>query len=186
MMARKLLKRIHLAATFWLMSCVVYLLATTLRQAGLEWWQIFPLSGPSALVMCLLVSLYLFALYRGADGARYIEIEHPLTSSSCYLGFYVSTPFLGGLPALLTTGGVPDTSGLFCSIAMGTLGTTFLVWIVIDPAAGAIEMLLPPSRRHRAARLAERNRLSSWTDAHGTSVQADELSSGGAPHPSAA
>ncbi len=161
MMARKLLKRIHLVATIWLMSCTVYLLAVTLRQAGLQWWQIFPLSGHSALVILLLVSLYLSAFFRGADGARYIEIEHPLTSSDCYLGFYVSTPLLGGLAALLAATGVPDAGRLLFSIAMGTLGTTFLVWIVIDPAAGAVEMLLPASRRHRTERLAERSRFAS-------------------------
>lgn len=159
MMARKLLRRIHLVATFWLMSCVIYLLAVALRQAGLEWWQVFSLSCPSALVIVLLVSLYLFAFFRGADGARYNEIEHPLTSSDCYLGFYVSTPLLGSLAALLATTSISDTGRLLYSIAMGTLGTTFLVWIVIDPAAGAIEMLLPASRRHRAERVAERSRL---------------------------
>jgi purine-cytosine permease-like protein len=186
MVARKLLRRIHLVATFWLISCVIYLLAAALRQAGLEWWQIFPLSGPSALLIVLLVSLYLYAFFRGADGARYIRIEHPLTSCNCYLGFYVSTPFLGGLAALLASTGPSDAAGILCSIAMGTFATTLFVWIVIDPAAGAIEMLLPASRRHRAERLAERRRLASWTAVQDIELQTSEMSSGPAPHPSTA
>lgn len=181
MMARKLLRRIHLVATFWLMSCVIYLLTTALHQAGLEWWHIFSLSGPSALVIVLLVSLYLFAFFRGADGARYIEIEHPLTSCNCYLGFYVSTPFLGGLAALLASTGPSDVANLLCTVSMGTLSMTSLVWIVIDPAAGAIEMLLPASRRHRGERLAERRRFASWT-----AMQEIEIHADGAPRPSAA
>lgn len=186
MMARKLLRRIHLIATFWFMSCAIYLLATALHQAGLEWWQIFSLSGPSALAIVLLVSLYLFAFFRGADGARYIEIEHPLTSCNCYLGFYVSTPFLGGLAALLASTGPSDAANLLCSVSMGTLATTFFVWIVIDPAAGAVEMLLPASRRHRAERLTERSRFASWTVVQEIETQVDELSSAHTPHPSAA
>ena len=39
---------------------------------------------------------------------------------------------------------------------LGTLKTTFIVWIVIDPLVGVIEMLLPESREHRAERLAEK------------------------------
>jgi hypothetical protein len=41
-------------------------------------------------------------------------------------------------------------------IALGTLGMTFLVWVIVDPLIGLLEMLLPPaSRRHRAERLAK-------------------------------
>ena len=154
MTAKKMLKRVHLVATIWFVLCVGYLIAMALHQVGLKWWLVFSLSGHSALVLVMLVSLYLFAMFRGAGGARYVEEEHPLTSSDCYLGFYVSAPLLGGLAAVLGTAGAPETSRLLFSIALGTLGTTFLVWIVIDPAAGMIEMLLPASRRHRAERIA--------------------------------
>ena len=161
MMVRKFLKRIHLAATIWFVLCLSYLLAVTLHHAGLKWWLIFPLSGQSTVVILLLVSLYLFAFFRGADGARYIEIEHPLTSSDWYLGFYVSAPLLGGLAAVLAAADDPNSGRVLYSVAMGTLGTTFLVWIVIDPAAGAIETLLPASRRHRAERIDGADRLTS-------------------------
>jgi hypothetical protein len=39
-------------------------------------------------------------------------------------------------------------------MSLGTLCATFLVWIVVDPAAGLVEMLLPTSREHRLKRLA--------------------------------
>jgi hypothetical protein len=39
-------------------------------------------------------------------------------------------------------------------VALGTLGTTFLVWVIIDPIASLFETLLPASRRHRFERLA--------------------------------
>jgi len=39
-------------------------------------------------------------------------------------------------------------------IALGTFGTTFLVWVIVDPVAGLLEtLLLPASRKHRAKRL---------------------------------
>ncbi|MGE5294754.1 MAG: hypothetical protein ACM3VT_07985, partial [Solirubrobacterales bacterium] len=40
-------------------------------------------------------------------------------------------------------------------VAMGTLGTTFIIWVVVDPIAGLVEMLLPTSRKHRLERLAQ-------------------------------
>jgi hypothetical protein len=39
---------------------------------------------------------------------------------------------------------------------MGTLGATFAVWVVVDPIAGVLEVMLsPPARRHRSERLSE-------------------------------
>ena len=153
MMPRTLLKRVHLVATIWFIACVGYLLAMAFHQAGLKWWLIFSLSGHSALGLILLVSLYLFAFYRGADRARYGEAEHPVTSSDYYLVFYVSAPLLGGLAAVLSTANAPNVGRTLSAVAMGTLATTFVVWIVIDPVAGMIESLLPASRRHRAQRI---------------------------------
>jgi len=153
MTARTLLRRVHLIATTWFVACTGYLFALGLHQAGLKWWLVFPLSGHSVLMMTFLVSLYLFAWFRGTDGARYNRMEHPLTSSDSYLGFYVSTPLLGGLAALLAMADGQSAQRVLFLVAIGTLGTTFLVWIVIDPALGVLEQLLPASRRHRAQRL---------------------------------
>ena len=152
MTARKLLKWIHVVATVWFVACVTYLIAMGLRQTGLRWWLVFSLSGYSTFMILLFVSLYLFAFYRGIGGARRIGIEHPLTSSDCYIGFYASAPLIGGLMAVAGTVDNPGMHVSMVGIAMGTLKTTFLVWIVIDPLVGVIETLLPASRRHRAER----------------------------------
>jgi hypothetical protein len=154
--SKKALKRIHLVATVWFMVCVGYMLILALRQVGFNWWLIFSLSGHSALMVFLLVSLYLFAFVRGVGSTQHISLEHPLTSTDYYMGFYVSAPLLGGLAGILgMAADIEDVHRFLLGLAMGTLGTTFAVWVVIDPLAGLIEMLLPPSRRHRAQRLAD-------------------------------
>jgi hypothetical protein len=156
MFERKLLRSIHLVSTAWFVVCVGYILVLTLHQAGFRWWVIFYVSGHSALILLLLVSLYLFAIFRGASGAQKIEIEHRLTSSNHYMLFYVSAPFLGGLAGYCGTVGVGTTAQLLIGVAMGTLVTTFLVWVIVDPVTGLVETLLvPASRRHRAERLAQ-------------------------------
>jgi len=154
MSGRRTLKLIHFGGTAWLVLCLGYILITTLRQAGVNWWIIFSLSGHSALVILLLVSLYLFAIFRGVGESRIIEAEHPLTSTSYYTALYLATPFLGCLAGCLGMIGVKGAEEFFVGIALGTLGTTFLAWVIVDPAAGMLEMLFPPSRRHRTERLA--------------------------------
>jgi hypothetical protein len=115
------------------------------------------LSGPSALVVFLLISLYLFALYRGMGEAQKIETEHPLTTTGYYMALYVTAPLLGGLAGILgMVGATEPIRFLFLlGVALGTLGTTFVVWVGIDPMVGMLEMLLPASRKHRTERLAE-------------------------------
>jgi hypothetical protein len=70
------------------------------------------------------------------------------------MAFYVATPFLGGLAGCLGMIGARTTSQFLTGIGLGTLGTTFLVWVIVDPATGLVEMLLPVSRKHRTERLA--------------------------------
>ncbi len=156
MTQRNKLKLVHLASTAWFMLCVGYILVLALRQAGVHWWVIFSLTGYSALLIFLLVSLYLFAIFRGAGRSQKIEIEHPLTSTNYYLAFYIATPFLGGVAGCLGMIGENRISQFLLGIALGTLGATFLVWVIVDPVAGLLETLLPSaSRKHRAERLAQ-------------------------------
>jgi hypothetical protein len=155
MNTRRALRLMHLASTIWFMVCVSYILALTLRQVGFQWWLIFSLSGHSALVILLLISLYLFALSRGVREAQPSEVEHPLTTASGYMGFYVAAPLLGGLAGTLGMAGVGNPAKFLLGIALGTLGTTFTVWVIVDPIIGLTEMLLPASRRHRAERFAQ-------------------------------
>jgi hypothetical protein len=154
---RKTLRSIHLAGTVWFMLCVGYVLVLALRQAGVRWWVLFYLSGHGVLLAFILISLYLFAIFRGVSGGQVHQIEHPLTSTGYYTAFYVTIPFLGGLAGCLGMIGVCTIVQQFLQgIALGTLAATFLVWVIVDPAAGILEVWLsPPAKRHRAQRVAQ-------------------------------
>jgi hypothetical protein len=157
MFRRGTLRSIHLAGTVWFMLCFGYVLVRVLVQAGVRWWVVFSLSGHGALIVFILISLYLFAIFRGVSSSQKLQVEHPLTRTSYYTGFYVTTPFLGGLAGCLGMIGVcTGVQQFLLGIALGTLGATFLVWVVVDPAAGVLEVVLSPaSRKHRATRLAQ-------------------------------
>jgi hypothetical protein len=149
------LRWVHIASTIWFVLAVGYLLVLTLRQAGVRWWVVFSLSGHGLLITLFLISLYLFAIFRGISSSQTVQVEHPLTRTTYYAMLYVLTPFLGGMAGCLGMIGA-RTSGQFrLGVAMGTLGVTFLVWVILDPAIGLLEMLLPASRKHRIQRLAE-------------------------------
>ena len=157
MLRRSTVRSIHLAGTIWFILCLAYLLGLTLRQAGVRWWVLFSLSGHGLLITFILVSLYLFAIFRGISSSQNIHLEHPLTSTDYYTVFYVTTPFLGGLAGCLSMPGVSaNTLQFLLAVALGTLGATFLVWVIVDPLAGVLEVALSPTaRRHRAERLAQ-------------------------------
>lgn len=160
MSKHRTLKSFHLAGTVWFTVCVGYILVLALRQAGVNWWVVFSLSGHGVLIVLLLISLYLFAIYRGISSSQKVQIEHPLTSTSYYAVFYVITPLLGGLAGCLGMIGISTLGQFVLGITLGTLGTTFLVWVIIDPLAGLLEMLLlPASRRHCTERLARAKAL---------------------------
>jgi hypothetical protein len=152
---RRAIKLVHITGTAWLILCMFYIMAAALRQAGINWWVIFSLSGHTALLVFLLVSLYLFAIFRGVDKGQEMESEHPLTSTIYYEVLYVGTPFLGSMASCLGMVGVTAIGQFAMGIAMGTLGSTFLVWVIVDPAAGSVELLLPAGRKHRLERIAE-------------------------------
>lgn len=158
---RNILNVVHFVSTAWFILCTSYVCAITLRQAGKSWWVIVSLSGYSTLLALLLISLYLFAIFRGVARSQKIQVEHPLTSTRYYMGFYVSAPFLGGLAGMLGMIGEERLSQFVLGIALGSLWATFLVWIVVDPAAGFLEMLVPSSRKHRLERLAS---LRAWRE----------------------
>ncbi len=154
MLKHRLIKLVHLAGLIWLVLCLLYIMALTLRRAGVGWWVIFSLSGYSAFLISLLVSLYFFALYRVFARSQKIEVEHPLTTSDYYAFFYIAAPFLGGIAGC--TGGINTTTSEFLlEISIASLGTAFLVWVIIDPIAGCIEILTPAGLKHRAKRLAQ-------------------------------
>jgi len=151
---RNTLKTIHLVGTIWFMVCVGYLLVLTLHQAGFNWWFIFSLSGHSALLIFLLISLYLFTIFGAGGKGQGIAVEHPLTSTGPYLAFYVSVPILGVLAGAVAMVGETKITQFLSGIALGTLAMTFLTWVIVDPLASMLEMLLPASQEHRFQRLA--------------------------------
>jgi hypothetical protein len=143
----------------WFLFGAGYLLAIMLRQAGFSWLVLFSFSGYSLLLVLVLTSLYLFAIFKGVDRNQKITIEHPLTTTGAYCLFYDITPFLGGFAGWLATLGSERPSVVGPFIALGTLCATFLVWVVIDPSVALAERLLPASRAHRRQRLAEAEQL---------------------------
>jgi hypothetical protein len=101
------------------------------------------------------MSIYLFAVFKGVSRKQEV-VEHPLTSTNYYMFLYGVSPFLGTLAGCIGMIGENRISHFLLGIALGTLGTTFLVWVIVDPVTGLLEMLLPPaSRKHRAERLAQ-------------------------------
>jgi len=154
MSGRKVLKLTHFAGTIWLIVCLGYILVSILRQLGVKWWVIFSLSGHSVLIILMLISLYLFLIFQGIKRAT-ISAEHPLTSSGPYLLLYDVSPILGAFAAGIGLMGSSEVAELLLGVALGTMGATFLSWIIVDPAVGLVEMLLPTSREHRVERLAK-------------------------------
>ncbi|MCD6392511.1 MAG: hypothetical protein J7M40_03290 [Planctomycetes bacterium] len=154
MTGKRLLKLVHASSTAWFVLCAGFLLTLAMRQAGAAWWLIFSLSGYSLVLVFVLVSIYLLAVYRGVRRHQ-TEQEYPLTSSPNYMAFYDVCPFIGAIAGLISGFDIRGLMEHANMIAVGSLGTTFLVWIVLDPAIAFIEMYLPKSRKLRKLRLAQ-------------------------------
>ncbi|MFH1371565.1 MAG: hypothetical protein ABII09_09815 [Planctomycetota bacterium] len=155
---KKMLKSTHLASMVWFMLCVGYVSILAMWEAGFKWWLIFSLSGHLALLVTLLASLYLFAIFKGAYKDPDMQQEHPLTSTCSYLVFYVSAPLFGALAGAAAMIGETRIFPFFTGIAMGTLATTCLTWVIVDPLASTLEMLASVSREHRLRRLSTEKR----------------------------
>lgn len=151
----KKLKTLHLVSTVWFMLCTGYVFILALRQTGFNWLVIFSLSGHLSLLVILLVCIYLFVLFRGVEKVPDMQSEHPLTSTSYYMIFYVSMPFMGAFAGLLGIIGEAPLSSYLPAAAMGTIGATFLTWVAIDGITGSVELLLPKPRAYRLQRLAD-------------------------------
>jgi len=151
---KKAIKLLHLASTIWFMVCTGYIFTLAMHQAGFNWFVIFSLSGHWALIIILLVSLYLFIIFRGTDPGLNMQAEHPLTSTPYYMMFYSLTPFLGAIAGILGILGETRIGTLLGGIALGTIGATFLTWVIIDPITGFFEVLTPGPKKQRSLRIA--------------------------------
>jgi len=152
MTTQRLLKRIHVLGTAWLVFSAVALLVLSLRQAGVNWWWVFSISGYSAILFTFLLAFFLFAMFRGVVRAQCAQ-EHPLSTSLAYLVFYDAAPFIGAVAGVLGSIGLADGFVAVCMVAEGTLGMTFITWVVVDSVVGGIESLLPQSVQQRSRRL---------------------------------
>jgi hypothetical protein len=154
-MLKKPIKIMHLAGLVWMIACLLYMTVLILVSLNVQWWVIFSISGYSVLLSLLMISLYLFSIYRGVARSQRIEVEHPLTTSDYYAFFLVIAPFLGALTACFGWTGIPKVSEFLLEISIASLGTSFLAWIIVDPIIGCVEVLSPSGLKHRSARLAE-------------------------------
>jgi len=162
MTQRRFFKAIHFISTIWFVASVAFIIIYKMRQEGYQWWLILSLSGFSAVFTVFLLSVYLVAIFRGAVRSQEPEIEHPLSSMPAYMVLYSISPILGGLAGLLGTIGVEeiDTVNHYISLVfLGTIGATFLFWVIVDPMVAIIETVLPECRNHRRQRLAHAKAL---------------------------
>lgn len=146
-------KILHFASTAWLVVSFLYIFINALRYWGVKWWLIFSLSGYSLLVLLLLISFYLFAIYNGLVRNERIEKEHPLTRTTHYMFLYDMSPFIGALAALFAITSADNISQALTVIAIGTFAVTFIFWIVVDPILNLVEASLPQSIEYRKQRL---------------------------------
>ncbi len=128
-----------------------------MRQAGMGWWAIFSTSSYTILLSIIVLVIYAFAIYRGAARGQEPVQEHPLTSTLAYMLLYSASPLLGALAGLWAALGLKEPLRFGITVIVGTLGMTFFVWVIVDPALGFVELLMPGCRKHRRERL-ERKR----------------------------
>ena len=150
------LKRIHVIGTLWIALCALFLLVIALHEAQVSWWIVFSLSGYSGFVLLMLITVYLFAFFRGVIRTQTAK-EHPLTTSYAYILFYDLCPFLGSLAGLANFLTISEINLMerLGTISEGALSMTFLVWIILDPVMGSCEILIPSCAAHRKKRLSE-------------------------------
>ena len=148
-------KRTHFLNTAWFILCIAFISVISLRQAGLEWWVIFSISGYSLITVFFFLSAYLFAIFRGVNRNAEPDIEHPVTSLKIYKIVYCLTPMLGFATGAAAQIGLEDVTYIHI-ITNGTMGTfiiTIMAWVIMDPAITILEGYNPASRKSKAERL---------------------------------
>ncbi len=155
MLNRKRLAKIHFVSTSWFVFCMCYILLFELQKYDVKWWVIFSFSSQGLILLLFLMTLYLFAIFRGISSSQKLDEEHPLSRTIQYAVFYVLAPFLGGIAGLFTIIADDTIGTIFLVISLGTLIATFFVWVIADPLVGLLEVLTPAGRRHRINRLAQ-------------------------------
>ncbi len=149
-------RRVHFLSTVWFILCIGTIVAQSLRQAGLEWWQIISISGYSVVTVLFFVSVYLFAVFRGVHRHSEPDVEHPITCQKVYKILYSFTPFLGfaaGLCSQIDVEGKTSLANWLIVGAMGTFLITISNWVILDPMITILEGYFPDAREKRNVRL---------------------------------
>jgi len=116
---------------------------------------VFSFSGYALITFLFLLNVYLFAIFRGVSRTQN-TLEHPLTTSTYYISFYDLCPFLGSISGIICYWMPEMNMTLPMAVSMmceGTLTLTFLVWIVVDPILGVLELMMPECAHYRKVRL---------------------------------
>lgn len=149
-------KKVHFGNTLLFMLCIVGISIEALRQAGLDWWLVFSISGYSLFTILFIMSVYVFVLFRGMVRNDEPDIEHPLTSLKIYKILYSITPMLGFIAGLLSQVGVDyeisKRMWLF-GCEMGSFWITILIWVLLDPLFNFLECRTPASMQSRQHRM---------------------------------
>ncbi len=106
----------------------------------------------SSIALVIAVMVYAMALTSVILRRKARAIEHPLTSAESYRYFYYLCPFVGAMAGAVAVAGSGLTTNGLTTIAVGTVLTTSIVWIVIDPVITVVEFCGPRSRRLRRVR----------------------------------
>ncbi|MBN2844302.1 MAG: hypothetical protein JXM68_14550 [Sedimentisphaerales bacterium] len=148
-------KRVHFGNTLLFVLCIAGIAVQSLRQAGLDWWLIFSISGYSALTVLFFLGGYIFAIFRGMNRHSEPDIEHPVTSLKMYKIIYSCTPLLGFATGLLAQIGLTAELNWKNWILNGQLGSfwiTIFIWVILDPAIAMLEGFSPAGAQSRHKR----------------------------------
>ncbi len=149
-------KRFHFLNTLLFILCIAGIAVQSLRQAGVDWWVIFSISGYSSVTVIFFLCVYLFAIFRSVHSFIEPDIEHPVTCLKIYKVIYCFTPTLGFLTGVCAQIGLEEELALKAIIinsAMGSFVVTMLFWVLLDPLITIMESYTPASKASRNARI---------------------------------
>ncbi len=147
----KVLKYVHFLSMCFFLLSAGYMLSYILMQKTRNSFFV-SLSGLSTLIFGAIVFFYLLAFIKSLTLNNYYKAEHPFTSSIYYMIFYDLSPFIGASGAIIAMSMLKEIDSKMLFISIGTLISSFLVWILLDPLIQVSEMLLPSSLKYKKKR----------------------------------
>ncbi|MBE0535406.1 MAG: hypothetical protein IH624_07020 [Phycisphaerae bacterium] len=148
------LQKVRRLGRVWFYFCTGCLLVWPVLFTGEDGSYVFSAMRSGTVLVCVLAGLAAAVTLHRFSGGRRDDREHPITNSGGYTLFYSISPLVGGVAGGLVAAGGSEPQYYAGWIAAGSYLAGVLVWLLATPLLYAAEMLLPSSRRHRAARLA--------------------------------